>query len=139
MEFPGFKEVYRVYDTCGLAYADLITLMKNDRDRELLINGKTLTIRDEKYDFKSSELKEGEYTVKRLTREYVINGEIIMSEYEKLFDIMDSQKYYLESLEKVSEERKRLENPHKYKVDLSSDLIELKYNLIKGIKAEIEK
>jgi D-tyrosyl-tRNA(Tyr) deacylase len=31
------------------------------------------------------------------------------------------------------------ENPHKYKVDLSSDLIELKYNLIKGIKAEIEK
>ena len=41
--------------------------MKNDRDRELLINGKTLTIRDEKYDFKSSELKEGEYTVKRLT------------------------------------------------------------------------
>ncbi len=136
---PGFKEVYRVYDTCGLAYADLITLMKNDRDRELLINGKTLTIRDEKYDFKSSELKEGEYTVKRLTREYVINGEIIMSEYEKLFDIMDSQKYYLESLEKVSEERKRLENPHKYKVDLSSDLIELKYNLIKGIKAEIEK
>ena len=136
---PGFKEVYRVYDTCGLAYADLITLMKNDRDRELLINGKTLTIRDEKYDFKSSELKEGEYTVKRLTREYVINGEIIMSEYEKLFDIMDSQKYYLESLEKVSEERKRLENPHKYKVDLSSDLIELKYNLIKGIKAGIEK
>ncbi len=113
--------------------------MKNDRDRELLINGKTLTIRDEKYDFKSSELKEGEYTVKRLTREYVINGEIIMSEYEKLFDIIDSQKYYLESLEKVSEERKRLENPHKYKVDLSSDLIELKYNLIKGIKAEIEK
>lgn len=105
----------------------------------MLINGKTLTIRDEKYDFKSSELKEGEYTVKRLTREYVINGEIIMSEYEKLFDIMDSQNYYLESLEKVSEERKRLENPHKYKVDLSSDLIELKYNLIKGIKAEIEK
>ena len=52
---------------------------------------------------------------------------------------MGSQKYYLESLEKVSEERKRLENPHKYKVDLSSDLIELKYNLIKGIKAEIEK
>lgn len=60
---PGFKEVYRVYDTCGLAYADLITLMKNDRDRELLINGKTLTIRDEKYDFKSSELKEGEHKI----------------------------------------------------------------------------
>lgn len=134
---PGFKEVYRVYDSNGLAYADLITLVKNDKDRELLVQGKTLTIRDEKYDFKFSELKEGNYSVKKLTRDYIVNGEIIMSEYERLFDVMSSQKYYLESLEKVSAERKRLENPHNYKVDLSSDLIELKYNLIKSIKAEI--
>jgi nicotinate phosphoribosyltransferase len=134
---PGFKEVYRVYDSNGLAYADLITLVKNDRDRELLVQGKTLTIRDEKYDFKFSELKEGNYSVKKLTRDYIVNGEIIMSEYERLFDVISSQKYYLESLEKVSAERKRLENPHNYKVDLSSDLIELKYNLIKSIKAEI--
>lgn len=134
---PGFKEVYRVYDNNGLAYADLITLVKNDKDRELLVQGKTLTIRDEKYDFKFSELKEGNYSVKKLTRDYIVNGEIIMAEYERLFDVMSSQKYYLESLEKVSAERKRLENPHNYKVDLSSDLIELKYNLIKSIKAEI--
>lgn len=134
---PGFKDVFRVYDKNGLAYADLITLVNNDSDRELLTQGKTLTIRDEKYEFKFSELKEGEYTVKRLTKEYVLNGEIVMAEYEKLFDIMGSQKYYLESLEKISEERKRLENPHKYKVDLSANLIELKYSLIKSIKAEI--
>ena len=134
---PGFKEVYRVYDSNGLAYADLITLVKNDKDRELLVQGKTLTIRDEKYDFKFSELKEGNYSVKKLTRDYIVTGEIIMAEYERLFDVMSSQKYYLESLEKVSAERKRLENPHNYKVDLSSDLIELKYNLIKSIKAEI--
>ena len=31
-------------------------------------------------------------------------------------------------------ERKRLENPHSYKVDLSSDLINLKYGLINKIK-----
>lgn len=134
---PGFKEVYRIYDDSGLAYADLITLMNNDTDKNLLINGKDITIRDEKYDFKFSDLKEGTYSFKKLTKEYVIDGEIVMSEYEKLFDIMGSQKYYLDSLEKVSAERKRLENPHKYKVDLSSDLVELKYNLIKSIKAEI--
>ncbi len=134
---PGFKEVYRVYDKNNLAYADLITLVNNDRDKELLVAGKTLTIRDEKYDFKFSELKEGEYSVKKLTRDYVVNGEIILSEYEQLFDVMGSQKYYLDSLKKVSEERKRLENPHNYKVDLSSDLLELKYTLIKNIKAEI--
>lgn len=135
---PGFKEVYRVYDKNGLAYADLITLVNGDRDKELLINGETLTIRDEKYDFKSSELKEGEYTIKRLTRDYVKDGEIIQKEYEELFDIFSSQKYYLESLGRVSEERKRLENPHNYKVDLSADLYELKYSLIKKIKNEIK-
>ncbi|MGY0395346.1 nicotinate phosphoribosyltransferase [Fusobacterium sp. SYSU M8A802] len=134
---PGFKEVYRVYDNHGFAYADLITLMNGDSDRELLIQGKNLTIRDEKYDFKFSDLKEGEYTIKRLTNDYIINGEINTAEYERLFDIMGCQKYYLDSLKKVSPERKRLENPHKYKVDLSADLLELKYKLIKNIKAEI--
>lgn len=135
---PGFKEVYRIYDQSGLAYADLITLVRNDKDKELLIHGKDLVIRDEKYDFKYSQLKENQYTIKKLTRQYIDKGEIIQSEYEELFDILGSQKYYLESLEKISEERKRLENPHKYKVDLSSDLLSLKYNLIKSIKSEIE-
>ena len=134
---PGFKEVYRIYDKSGLAYADLITLVKNDRDKELLVNGEDLIIRDEKYDFKFSRLKENEYTIKKLTRQYVKGGEIVLSEYEQLFDIMGSQKYYLESLERISEERKRLENPHKYKVDLSTDLVDLKYGLIKSIKSEI--
>lgn len=135
---PGFKEVYRIYDKNGFAYADLITLVKDDKDKELLVAGKTLNIRDEKYDFKSSILYENEYSIKKLTREYIKNGEIIFSEYEKLFDILSSQKYYLESLEKISIERKRLENPHKYKVDLSSELRSLKYDLIKSIKSEID-
>ena len=52
----------------------------------------------------------------------------------QLFDIMKSQKHYFDSLAKVSPERKRLENPHSYKVDLSSDLINLKYGLINKIK-----
>ena len=56
--------------------------------------------------------------------------------YEELLDTMKSQKHYFESLEKVSDERKRLENPHQYKVDLSHDLLQLKYGLIKSIKEE---
>ena len=136
---PGFKEVYRIYDKEGLAYADLITLVKNDSDKEKLVNGKDITIRDEKYDFKFSDLKEGSYSVKKLTRTYVKDGEVITDEYEKLFDVLGSQKYYLESLEKISAERKRLENPHKYKVDLSENLIKLKYDMIKTIQSEILK
>ncbi len=80
-------------------------------------------------EYKCSTLREGEYTCKKLTRTYVKNGKTT-EEYDKLADVLASQKYYLESLEKLSEERKRLEFPHRYKVNLSNDLRELKYSLI---------
>lgn len=44
---PGFKEVYRIYDKEGFAYADLITLVNNDSDKEKLLRGEDLIIRDE--------------------------------------------------------------------------------------------
>ena len=133
---PGFKEVYRIYDSEGLAYADLITLVNKDTDKVKLLNGDDLTIRDEKYEFKSSLLKNGEYSFRKITNEFVKNG-VIKPEASQLNDVVSSRKYYLSSLEKVSDERKRLENPHQYKVDLSKDLLELKYNLIKKIKNQI--
>ena len=131
---PGFKEVYRIYDNEGLAYADLITLVKNDEDKEKLLKNDELTIRDEKYEFKSSMLKKNEYTHIKLTKQYIKNGQIDKVLFEELFDILKSQKHYLDALARVSPERKRLENPHSYKVDLSSDLIKLKYGLINKIK-----
>ncbi|MGL5903640.1 MAG: nicotinate phosphoribosyltransferase, partial [Cetobacterium sp.] len=133
---PGFKEVYRIYDSEGLAYADLITLVNKDTDKVKLLNGDDLTIRDEKYEFKSSLLKNGEYSFRKITNEFVKNG-VIKPEASQLNDVVSSREYYLNSLEKVSDERKRLENPHQYKVDLSKDLLELKYNLIKKIKNQI--
>lgn len=131
---PGFKEVYRIYDSEGIAYADLITLVKNDNDKEKLLNHEELLIRDEKYEFKNSLLKKDSYTYKKLTKQYIENGIINRELYEVLFDIMTSQKYYFECLDKLSSERKRLENPHNYKVDLSLPLINLKYSLINEIK-----
>ena len=56
---------------------------------------------------------------------------------DRLMDVLNSRNYYLDSLSRISEERKRLENPHQYKIDLSKDLLELKYNLIKEIKSQI--
>ncbi|MDR3259221.1 MAG: nicotinate phosphoribosyltransferase [Fusobacteriaceae bacterium] len=132
---PGFKEVYRLYDKAGLTYADLITLVNGDADTQKIQNGETIIIRDEKYEFKNSVIMAGKYTYKKLVRNYVKNGQINHDEYDLLFDIMGSQKYYLDNLKTLSKERQRLENPHKYKVDLSNDLITLKYDLIKKIKA----
>ncbi len=131
---PGFKEVYRIFDKDGYAYADLISLVKNDKDKEKLLNNEDFTIRDEKYDFKSSLIEKDKYTYTKLTKQYIKDGVIDRDLYDELFDIMKSQKHYFDSLAKVSVERKRLENPHSYKVDLSSDLIELKYGLINKIK-----
>jgi len=131
---PGFKEVYRIFDKDGFAYADLISLVKDDNDKEKLLNNEELMIRDEKYEFKNSILKKDEYTYKKLTKLYIKDGVIDKKLHDELFDIMKSQKHYFDSLAKVSPERKRLENPHSYKVDLSSDLINLKYGLINKIK-----
>lgn len=134
---PGFKEVYRIFDQEGKAYADLVTLVHGDRDKETLLANRDLILRDEKYTFKKSFLQEGKYTYKKLTRLYVKQGVIQEALYEELLDAMDSQKYYLASLETLSTERRRLENPHQYKVDLSADLIQLKYGFIQSIQEEV--
>ena len=133
---PGFKEVYRIYDQKGLAYVDIITLAREDGDKEKFLVGETFMTRAELDEYKCSTLREGEYTCKKLTRTYVKNGKTT-EEYDKLADVLASQKYYLESLEKLSEERKRLEFPHRYKVNLSNDLRELKYSLINKISEEL--
>lgn len=133
---PAFKEIYRIYDKEGIAYADLITLVENDSDREKLLKYEDLILKDENCLFKTSHLKKGEYSYKKLTKLYVKDG-VITDEIKVLDDVLASREYYLSSLKTISEERKRLENPHKYKVDLSSDLLSLKRNLITSIKKSI--
>jgi nicotinate phosphoribosyltransferase len=135
---PGFKEVYRIYDKTGIAYADLITLVNGDADKEKLINNETIKIIDEKYNFKSSILKSGEYKSRKLNIQYVKDGNLT-EDYKVLLDVESSRNFYLKNLGNVSEERKRLENPHNYKVDLSRDLSKLKYSLIKKIRNQIIK
>lgn len=134
---PGFKEVYRIYDEENFAYADLITLVNNDEDKEKLLAKQDLILRDEKYEFKFLKLEANKYTYKKLLHKLVDKGNINEELYGMINNVMKSQAYYFESLKTIRDERKRLENPHKYYVDLSLDLIKIKYNLIKSIKENI--
>ena len=105
-----------------MAYVDIVTLVDGDSDKEKLLIGETLVTRDEHNEYKSSVLKEGEYTCRKITRTYVKNGKTT-EEYDKLADVLGSQKYYFEGLAKLSEGRKRLEFPHKYKVNLQKTCV----------------
>ena len=53
------------------------------QDKEKLLTGETLITRDEHSEYKSSVLKEGEYTCKKITRTYVKGGKTT-EEYDKL-------------------------------------------------------
>ena len=111
-------------------------LVDKDVDKEKLLNNEDMIITDEKYEFKSSILKSGEYSYKLLTVKYVDKG-VITENFKELLDVKASREYYLDNLKRISLERRRLDNPHKYKVDLSQTLLELKYGLIKKIKGQI--
>jgi len=132
--YPCFGGVYKIVELDEEPLIKISGDVKNDSDKEKLLNNEELMIRDEKYEFKNSILRKNEYTYKKLTKLYIKDGVIDKALFEDLFDIMKSQKHYFDSLTKISPERKRLENPHSYKVDLSSDLISLKYGLINKIK-----
>lgn len=131
---PGEKEVYRIYED-NEAKADLIGLVKNDEDIKKLLSCDEITIRDEKNRYKETTFKKGTYSIRKLTKKFVKNG-AILTETNQLNDVEYCRNYYLDNLNNLARERKRLTNPHKYKVDLSEDLYKLKYKLINEISSQ---
>ncbi|CDI49053.1 nicotinate phosphoribosyltransferase [Clostridium tetani 12124569] len=117
---PGFKKVYRIFDkTTNKAIADLITLQDEKIDEE-----KPLVIFNPVFTWKKKKLTN--FYVKDLMVKIFDNGELIyenpeVSEIRKIAEL-ESDKLWHEVL--------RFENPHKYYVDLSPELWDLKQNLI---------
>lgn len=116
---PSFKKIYRFFDKkTGMALADVLTL----HDEE--IPEDNYLIFDPQNPWKKKVLKN--YIVKPLLEKIFENGSLIYKT-PTLPQIVEYSKRQIASL---WDEVLRIENPHKYYVDLSSELWELKNKML---------
>ena len=117
---PGVKQLYRFYDRrSGKALADLLAL-----DEEDFSSGEPLEIFDPENTWKRMTLCD--YRMRQLLVPIFENGELVY-ELPTLSEIAD---YAKKEMETFWDEYKRLNRPHRYKVDLSHKLYDLKLQLL---------
>lgn len=123
---PGYKKVYRFYDKeTGYALGDVIAV----HDEQIPLDGYTLI--DPQNEFNRKYLEN--YTVRELQEEVIKDGELV----KPLPTVQEEQKYCASQMEMLYPEVRRLENPHKYYVDLTEKLLQLKKELIGEHKAKV--
>lgn len=117
---PGFKQVWRLFDKeTGKAIADV--LATND---ETIDENKPYELFDPEYTWKRK-MVTNFYAKNLLTR--LFDKGVCIYESPKLKDI---KSYCKEQVDTLWDEVKRFENPHKYYVDLSKPLWEMKERLL---------
>lgn len=113
---PGVKKVYRIFDKItGKAEADLIAL-----EDEIINESEPLTLYDPVETWKSKEISN--FYLKELLVPVFKDGEAVY----KNPSIEEMREKCKNNLEEFWDEYKRLTKPHKYKVDLSDKLYDLK-------------
>lgn len=118
---PCFKELWRLYDNkTGNAIADVITLHD-----EIIDSTKPYEIFDPMSTWKRKEVKN--FTAKKIRVKYLEKGKLI----NEIPDIEKIRKHCMNQLNTIWPEIKRFENPHKYYVDLSPKLWQIKEDLLK--------
>lgn len=118
---PGYKQAWRLFDKeTGKAIADLISL-----NEEIIDESKPYELFDPEYTWKRKTVTN--FTAKKLQVKIFDKGNCIY-ESPKLKDI---RSYCKEQIDTLWDEVKRFENPHKYYVDLSLPLWEMKEKLLK--------
>lgn len=121
---PGVKEVARLYNGHGRAVADLIMLQGEELD-----TSRPLTIFDPEHTWKRKTLFPFSY---RKLMVPVFRGGQLVYEFPPLPEI---QRHAIADLATFSPEHRRLVNPHRYFVDLSLPLWELKQALLRQGRA----
>lgn len=124
---PGYKKVYRFYDKeTGYALGDVITLA----DEIIPTEGYTLIAENEEW--KKTHLTN--YVVRELQVPIFKNGNLAY----KQPTLKEKQEYCKKEVMTLYPEIKRLSNPHKYYVDLSQKLMDLKKELIYSSLEQLE-
>ncbi|NLC96715.1 MAG: nicotinate phosphoribosyltransferase [Erysipelotrichaceae bacterium] len=124
---PGYKKLYRFYDKeTGYALGDVMAL------HDEVIPSEEFTLIDPLNEFNTTTITN--YTFKELQVPLFINGKLV---YEDP-DIREKQKYCNSQMASMYPEVKRLEYPHKYYVDQTQRLIDLKKDLILEHKKQFE-
>lgn len=117
---PGFKKVYRLFSNeTGKAIADVVALHEEQIDEP-----KPYTLFDPVDTWKKKTVTD--YTAKEILKPIFKNGECV---YESR-PIKEIRDYCAEQVDALWEEVLRFENPHKYYVDLSEKLWNVKHQLL---------
>lgn len=124
---PHFKKVYRVMDKNNGPVADYVTLYN-----EVIDQTKTLVLFDPNHPWKRKEINN--YILKDIRKTIFKDGKLVY----KLPELKDIQLFAKENIEELWTEMRRFSHPHKYYVDLSQKLWDVKHNLIKELQNKIE-
>ncbi len=116
---PGFKKVYRIYDKNGMALADQVCLHD-----ETIDENEPLELFDPDATWKTKIVRE--FTARELQVPVIINGEQVY----KLPSLDEIRKYHREQMDTMWDEVKRFTNPHRYYVDLSQKLWNLRNDML---------
>lgn len=117
---PGFKQLWRLYDrTSGKAIADVITM-----EHEIIDDNMPYGIFDPEYIWKRKKITN--FTARKLLIKIFDKGQCVYQSPA----LNEMKKYCSEQVDTIWEEVQRFENPHKYYVDLSKSLWELKEELL---------
>ncbi len=121
VSLPDAKRVYRYYDRAGLMYRDVITLAEESPDTLDVVYHPN---------FRHLHTRIEGLTYEPLLHKVMEQGKALPHER----DPSKISQYRRERLQKLSEETRRFENPHLYKVGLSDKLWQLRYHFIQKFK-----
>ncbi|MDE6388303.1 MAG: nicotinate phosphoribosyltransferase [Lachnospiraceae bacterium] len=119
---PGNKTIYRIYEKeTGKIKADLICLVDEKFDEN-----EPMLLFDPNEPWKKTKLAGGSYILRELMMPIFQGGECCYTSPK----VMDIRAYCQKELDTLWEETRRLVNPHKVYVDLSSKLYDIKIQLL---------